>query len=189
MNTLLEDLDWALRIGAFLISLTVFVKGILEYSKAQRWKKAVFVADEVKDFYENIDVQRALTLLEWHENTIHLKPHELDGQTKLQVSDDLLISSLRVNVPHSAFTPEELLVRSLFKVLFNRFTMFDNHLRIGLFRVKDMQPFMMHWVRIIADANDSQKPDEVKRQLWTFIDTYRYRSVRDLCGRFGFVDY
>lgn len=49
-----NHIELELKIVAFVISFLLLIKGIYEY----KWKRAEFVAKEIKEFYEDFDIKR-----------------------------------------------------------------------------------------------------------------------------------
>lgn len=66
-------LDDYLKILALLGASIAFCVGLFQYRKAQRWKRAEFLANEMKDFLANPRVEKALLLIDWTWRTIHLR--------------------------------------------------------------------------------------------------------------------
>lgn len=180
------DLELGLKIGAFLISFLLLIKGIYEYTKAQKWKKAEFVSKEIKEFYSDFDIKRAMILLDWNSNDIELKANEIGIETKLYFTDNLIISSLQTHRESPTFSNEEIVIKGIFDTLFDKLSTFENYIETGLINVKDIKPYLIYWIKIIADNQNDRKPKEVRTQIWKYIDEYGYDNVRVLCNKFGF---
>jgi hypothetical protein len=105
------DLELGLKIGAFVISLSLLIKGIYEYTKAQKWKKAEFVSKEIKEFYNDFDIKRAMILLDWNSNELDLKTNEIEGENKFYFNDDLIVSALQTHKDSPAFSDKEVVIK------------------------------------------------------------------------------
>lgn len=182
------DIGFALQIGAFSITFLLFIKGVYEYTKAQQWKKAEFVASEIKAFYSDFDIKRALMMLDWNSNELDLKPNEMEGKQKLHFDDVLITSALHTHKVRPAFSAEEVLIKGVFDTFFDRLIMFDNYIETGLIATKDIKPYLIYWIKILADNQNHRKSNAVRTQIWLYIDEYGFNRVRDFCSRFGFKD-
>ena len=180
------DLESGLKIGAFTVSILLFIKGIYEYTKAQKWKKAEFVSKEIKEFYNDFDIKRALILLDWNTNELDLRPNEIDGIVKFYFTDELILSSLQTHRESSGFSGEEVVIKSVFDSLFDRLVMFNSYIETGLIKVKDIKPYLIYWIQILADTENDRKPEQVRTQIWKYIDEYGYGKIGEFCSKFGF---
>jgi hypothetical protein len=66
--------------------------------------------------------------------------------------------------------------------------MFDSYIETGLIRTKDIKPYLIYWIRILADSQNDRKSKEVQSQIWKYIDEYGYDRIRTFCNKFGFKD-
>jgi hypothetical protein len=181
-------IELVLKIGAFIISLSLLIKGIYEYTKAQKWKKAEFVSKEIKEFNNDFDIKRAMILLDWNSSELALKTNEIEGENKFYFNDDLIISALQTHKESHIFSVKEVIIKGVFDSLFDRLTMFDNYIETGLIRTKDIKPYLIYWIRILADSKNDRKSKEVRNQIWHYIDEYGYDRIRSFCYKFGFKD-
>jgi len=179
-------LESGLKIGAFAISILLLIKGIYEYTKSQKWKKAEFVSKEVKEFYNDFDIKRALILLDWNSNELDLKPNEIEGSVKFYFTDKLILSSLQTHRESSGFSNEEVVIKNVFDSLFDKLTMFNNYIETGLIKIKDIKPYLIYYIQILADTKNDRKSEKVRIQIWKYINEYGYDKVKAFCNKFGF---
>jgi hypothetical protein len=66
--------------------------------------------------------------------------------------------------------------------------MFDNYIETGLISVNDIKPYLIYWIRILADKQNDRKPVEVRNQIWKYIDEYGYDRIRTFCNKFDLGD-
>lgn len=180
------NVEMILQILAIGISMIVLIKGIFEYTKAQKWKKAEFVSKEVKEFFADFDVKRAMILLDWNANELPLKDGELDGKTKFFFTDNLILTALHTHKEMSSFTNEEAIIKGIFDIFFDKLATFDNYIKTGLINSNDIKPYLNYWIEILADPKNSRKGKNVKDKIWTYIGEYGYSNVASLCEKFGF---
>jgi hypothetical protein len=63
-----EVREWSLAI----IAVFVFARGLIEYRNAQKWKRAEWVASEMKEFFQDPYVRNAFMILDWKERRLPL---------------------------------------------------------------------------------------------------------------------
>lgn len=181
-------LELILKIGLFAISIFTLLKGIYEYSKAQKWKKAEFVAKEIKDFNADFDIMRALTLLDWKFSEIPLRENEIENKKMLHFEEELLINALKI--PPSGlileFTNEEALIRKIFDVLFDRLLMYEHYIKTGLIKIDDIKLYLEYWISILANSENSMKSLTFKIQLYDYLKQYGYSELFTFYKRFGY---
>lgn len=181
------DLETVLKVLALVISLSVLIKGLYEYTMAQKWKKAEFVSKEIKEFNADFDVKRAMMMLDWNANELPLKENEIENKTKFRFTDEMIYSALTTHKTTSGFTFEEAVIKGVFDVFFDRLTMIDIFIETKLIEVKDIKPYLIYWIEIIANSSNARKEKKVRDQIWTYINEYGYTNVKSLCERFGYT--
>jgi hypothetical protein len=78
-----------------LIGVTVGVigaiKGLVEYERAQQWKRGEFLAGEMKEFHANKDIRKALSILDWADRKVELFPDHPNPDARYVFVDDRLL--------------------------------------------------------------------------------------------------
>lgn len=122
---------------------------------SERWKEAEFLAREMKAFFEDERVQKAMVMLGWG-----LRPIKILGSADVAggfVSVDrmLQVQALR---PHvlllrgsdevgiGRFTLGEAAIRDHYDALLDGLERFGNRLQTKLVRVETMKPYIGYWV-------------------------------------------
>lgn len=177
------DTELLLKLLAAIISVIVLLKGIYEYKKAQRWKKLEFVSKEVKEFFADRDVSRALLMLDWNANTLPLYSGEIEERKELPFSDRSIHNAFRTHQETSTFSKEEVVIKKIFDTFFSKLSMFENYIETGLIAAKDIQPYLKYWIQILADQKNARKNTNLRIHIWKYIDYYGYEKVRTLCYR------
>jgi hypothetical protein len=179
-------LKMTLDLVTVIISLSLLLKGIIEYTKAQKWKQAEFVSREVKEFHNDFDVKRALIMLDWNRRAIDLHPGEIEGKTKLIVDDELIKSALMTHWDRQVSSVEQALIKKIFDTFFDRLTIFNNYITLKLISAEDIKPYLVYWITILAEDSSPRKTKEVRAQIWDYIRAYGYTDVEELCKMLGF---
>ncbi len=168
-----------------LIALITFIKTSLQYSKAQKWKKAEFLAKEIKEFNNDLDVQNAFLMLDWNVIDITTSKSTVEGIEKFNFNDEIFEKSLKHH-SETLFTPEEAVIRLIMDSFLFKLGMFRNYIKSKLITAEDLRPYLIYWVENIGDVNNSRKSKNVRLQLWKYINYYGYESVIELCENYGF---
>lgn len=181
------DPEITVEITALLLSFFVFIKGIKEYRKAQKWKKLEFVSKEIKEFFNEPEIKRAMLLLDWNSNSFDVYIAKEKQEMALNFTDKDILGALMTHEERFAFTEKEVILKRIFDAFFEHLTMFENYIETGLIETKDLAPYLSYWIKILADSNNNRKSVEIKTQLWKYVDYYGYEKVRKLCYRKEFA--
>ena len=185
MNTTLS-FEMLLKIGAFLVSIVLLLKGILEYKKAQNWKKSEFVSKEIKELLNDFEIKRALVLLDWNANNLSLADNEIENLKYFYFTDELIYNSLKTHRELSNFSDKEVVIKKIFDNFFDRIGWFDIYIQTGLIETKDIKPYLIYWINIIADETNERKDNDLREQMWRYIKEYNYIDFISICKKFGF---
>lgn len=177
------DFEFWIKILTAILAVLTFTKAIIEYGKAQNWKKAEFLAKEIKEFYANIDVQNALLMLDWNELEVEIPIGE---EKTFSFDDDLFKSALIIHINKDDFSPEEIKIRLTFDEFLFKFGMFQNYVDSGLIKSEDLRPYFNYWIDIIGDLSLGRKPNDCIKQLWEYINFYNFVPVIKLLKSFGY---
>jgi hypothetical protein len=176
----LSDVLSILGSGLGLVTLGI---GVYQYSAAQKWKRAEFVASQIKEFESDKDIKNVLLMLDWNSRKIQFSDEEC-----IQVTDELLSSAL---VPHtwnnnSSFSDAEALIRDSFDKFLNKLDRFEAFIEAGLVTKEDVQPYLNYWLNILGNAESERKPLIFYKNLWSYIDYYQYSKTQKLLSRYGY---
>lgn len=169
--------------AAFLISLA-------QYSKAQRWKRAEFVANEVKEFGALPEVRNAKLMLDYTDRYVDLYPEkEAPEERRVRVTDSVLVAALEPHLQRKAptrFTQDEARMRDTIDEFFGRLERFENFIAAGLISKDECAPYLSYWLEIIGRRDRDARRRKLARALQTYIKTYDYDGVENLLIRFGY---
>lgn len=170
------------------IALGTLIKVIIEYTKAQQWKQAEFITKEVKEFYADINVQRALQILDWDSGKISVFPGELnEGAKEFFYNEKLILSALRTHNPEGDFfTKEEFIIRKIFDTLFDKLSLFQHHIDAGLFRPRKLQGYLDYWLNIMFSEKNKRKTSDFKARLRAYIEVYEFNDLKKMLTVFGY---
>lgn len=176
----MEDLLKTLTpIISTIIALAVFIKGLIEYTKAQKWKKAEFVANQVKEFNSDANVRMAKLMLDWENREINLFPEK----EPVIVTEGLLLGAL---TPESyklqggqlvGFTEEEAKIRDIFDDFFDKIGVFNQYIEADLIRFSDIKPYIIYWLQVLNGQNENYRSEELVIQISKYLKRYGYQDV------------
>ncbi len=113
---MVEPKDWVAA-GTLAVAILVAIRGLVEYIKAQRWKRLEFVAGQVKDFRTDPACRNVVVMLDYNERPVELFPSAKDYADRyVVVTDDVLKTALTYHVdrPECSYTPTETAIRDSF---------------------------------------------------------------------------
>ena len=181
----MQSSEW-LALAAMSGGLCAFLGGLMQYRQAQRWKRAEFVANEMKEFKADPLVRNALLMLDWNERAIDLFPNEADpAKRSVRIEDRAIARALVPHISHSDFSATEIAVRDAFDSFFDRLERFEYFLEAGLVSTQQFAPYLNYWLNILGNEHSGRKSSEVVRALWAYIDFY-YSGVKSLLRRYGY---
>ena len=179
--------EWISIVGV-VSGLIAFIAGLSQYMKAQKWKRAEFVAAEFKQFMSKPAVKNATLLLDWNSRVLEIPNNNQSGHTQgVLITDEILASAL---VPHDqrplGFTDVEVYIRDTFDELLEALQIVSHYIDSGLVTYQEFKPYIFYWIEILGNKNCNRKPPQFYRNVWSFIDFYGYAGVQRLCKGYGF---
>jgi len=183
-------------------TITALLFGVFQYRRSERWKRAEFVAKEVKEFESDPVVRNALLMIDWGVRKINLNfvPNEkfdnyIEVTREMQrkalmphpykTIDDSDVSCDDPEGPVRGFTSVEALIRDAYDTLLDHLERFGNFVRSGLVSKEEFEPYLIYWLQSMT-ANEGSKDDRAWRlALLTYISFYRYSGVKHLFKVYG----
>ena len=185
--------------------------GVLQYTKAERWKRTEFVAKEMAAFFDDPDIRNVLVMIDWAPRRVNLfKAQDTNPQTYPVVSRELQISAL---VPHeflfgttsdgeeeeprtadlggvggrkkSCFTQEEAKIRDAYDTFLDRLELLGTYVREGLIREAELRPYPNYWIKDISAFTCNTLEAAWTCSLLRYIETYNFQNVQFLFARYG----
>jgi hypothetical protein len=98
-----ETFKFILSVIGYLGALTVFFVGLSQYKRADYWKRAEFLAKDLKDFLDEERVSTALTLMDWGVRYVDLGVKEADATVEHRRDETLVDRALQCSAlrPHT----------------------------------------------------------------------------------------
>jgi hypothetical protein len=175
--------DYLEVIGTILTLLTIGF-GILQYKKAQKWKRLEFVSNEIDQFESDKDIINARFMLDWDERYIELyyDDKQLNSENRFVLVNDAMIKKALLSESSNPdwdknFTSNEIRIRDTFDVLFGYFAGFYANIRTGLVSFDEYYPHIKYWLDILSNPENDSKDEEFKKIVRKFLTSYQYKGV------------
>ena len=166
-----EELDTLALAGA----VVGFCVALYQYRVAQRWKRAEWVAGEMRAFLDDAWVRVACTLIDWGARRVHLPP---ESPEEVLVTDDEIGAAL---VHHrerpGGFRPKEALNRDTFDRFLDGMERCAAHVQSHLVSASDFAPYLSYWAFHIENAKVGDTSVDRLVQLKTFASEYGYAGA------------
>lgn len=189
-----------------------FTLGLDQYIEGQKWKRAEFVAQEVKEFEQNNTMQNVFKLIDYGERKINLS---MDSNLKEDeyffinryiqyraMLPDLVkkkyypktINKLdrldrldKENVP--GFTKTEANIRDAYDNFFTYLTKFGHYMDTNLININECKPYLDYWIKSLATIGEgyNHEDDRIWQYiLFAYINDYNFLTVIKLFEHFGY---
>jgi hypothetical protein len=194
-------------------AVVAFVVGSLQYQKAQRWKRAEFLAAEMKGFFADPDISNVLTMIDWaprRVNLYHIADTELrhypkitrriqiealEPHTKRQSggssvdlgdSEDTGDSGTQEGVRGPRYSPEEVRIRDSYDKFLDFLERVDAYAESKLIGKEDLDPYLRYWINDIASYSEDSDDGAWTCALLNYIEFYDFTNVQQLFARYGY---
>lgn len=170
-------------------AIIAFLVAFSQYKKSQKWKRAEFVYQLFKNFKDDLNVKRAMRMLDWNRIDIPLFENEIMNKKSFWFEDDLFYNALQYHLEmdtESGFSDEETVIRFIMDDFFEKLGMFNSYINKGLISKEDIESYLIYWISIIGDTNNMNKSEKIRKQLWHYIIKYGYDDVVNICKIFGY---
>jgi len=186
-------------IGSFIL----FSIGVSTYRRTEKWKRAEFLANEMKEFFATPRVQKALLLVDWGNRRFHLiedrpadegwvmvtrrvqtmglRPHILLARTG---SDPEMIT-VDDEVSGAGFTESEAAIRDCYDAFLDGLERFASYIKTGLIDLPSLRPYIGYWIDDISSPTENIDDAAWCAALLTYISFYRFDGVLWLFDAFG----
>ena len=163
-----------------IIAVGSFVKVIMEYTKAQSWKRAEFLASVMKEFNSDPNVRLARTIIDWKSRDFELFPDQKNEEDKrVWINDQVLIEALtpedwKGTIENKVgYENSEVRIRDIFDAFFERLATINHYLDTKLITESDLRPYITYWIGLINDS----RSEELLQQIHAFLKRYKYDDV------------
>ena len=207
--------DAPLEHARFWVSVLGFVGTVAalsfaawQYRRADKWRRAEFVAKEIKDFEESPAVRNVMAMIDWTERQINvfLDP-ELPKNEWPEIDRGILWRAL---LPHTIkgndpawqdlagargpvdgenergrFSAREAALRDTFDDFFDYLERFGNFIASSLVTPKEFRAYLEYWIDDLAADQGNEDDAKWRCATLTYIHFYGFKGVGRLFRDFG----
>lgn len=94
----LDEFKYVVKVAGGVGSFIVFCIAVSTYYRTERWKRAEFLAHEMKEFFATVGVQRAMLLIDWGERRVRLLESVPEDQAVIPVNRAMQVRGLRPHI-------------------------------------------------------------------------------------------
>lgn len=199
----MNDIKYAVKVAGAFGSLVAFAIAVSTYYRTERWKRAEFLAREMKEFFTAPRVQKAMLLIDWGKRRIQLLEDRAADQSVVVVDRAMQVRGLRPHVLVSGdasdpvamevadttdidrFTQPEAAIRDCYDAFLDGLERFASYMKTGLTDVASLRPYIGYWIDDIAAPTTNPDDAAWSAALLTYICYYRYTGVLWLFKEFG----
>jgi hypothetical protein len=174
--------DDLLKAIALLGAGVAFLLGLLQYRRAQQWKRAEWVAQEMKGLFADPMVRGALFMIDWGSRRVELYPaREGEADRFVRTTDDMIARALMWHeMRPQGFTDEEAAIRNAFDSFLDGLERFNAYETSGLVSLSDIQPYLQYWADKICREPKQDGTEDRLIQLREYIPRYGFDGARRL---------
>lgn len=177
--------DDLLKAIALLGAAGAFSIGVWQYRRAQQWKRAEWVAQEMKQLLADPMVQAVFLMVDWGTRRVRLYPGA-DDQTQgyVWLTDTDVAHAL---MPHEerpgGFSDQEATIRAAFDVFLDGVQRFYSYVETGLVTEAELRPYLEYWAENICEEPALDGTEERLRALQRYMTKYGYDGAYALLAR------
>jgi len=176
-----RDPDNILKALALLGAAAAFIAGLLQYQRAQQWKRAEWVAQEMRELFDDPLVQAVLLMIDWGERRIPLYPDKAEPERYVSLTNDEIAQALMPHDREKAFTEREVDIRAAFDRFLDGPERFHSYVETKLVTDEDLWPYLHYWAETIFREGGSE--DDRLARLRAYMEKYGYGGARALMKR------
>ena len=199
-----EHLKSFVTIGGTIGSVIVFSIGLSTYLRTEKWKRAEFLANEMKEFFANPRVQKALFLIDWGSRELQLIEDRPPVESRILVTRSMQTMALRPHViadrtgsdpelfsgsdgvSDTGFTQPEAAIRDCYDAFLDGLDRFASYIQTGLTDVRSLRPYIGYWIDDISSTTENADDAAWCAGLLTYISFYHFDGVPKLFEAFGY---
>jgi len=192
---------------SFVTLVVGMIGGVVAYQsfrRTEKWKKAEFLANAMKEFFADERVKKTLLFIDWGVRKIQLLPPNEPEEGMVIVNRLVQARALRPHVvPSSAFDKDEfeekpntdtqmrfrqpeVVIRDCYDGFLDGLETFASYAQTYLVETKSLNAYIGYWLYSIQETAEGPNEAAWKAALLTYISYYKYPRVIWLFEQFGY---
>ena len=173
-----------LKAVALVGAAVAFVVSLLQYRKAQQWKRAEWVAREMKAFLDAPLTQAALHMIDYPDRRVLLYPDREHAEDRYQeVTDQIVRDALRRHDETRPFTDAEVAIRDAVDSFLDGLERLDSYVQARLVSDRDVQPYVGYWAARIVCPDPTDGTTDRLLALRQYMALYNFHRAAALLAR------
>ncbi len=162
-----------------------FIVGLVQYRRAQQWKRAEWVAQEMKSLFGQPLVQAALLMIEWSTRRILLYPdRKEESDRQVSLTNEVVAKALMLHEDRpDGFSELEGDIRAAFDKALDGLERFHSYVATGLVKLSDLRPYLKYWAVLLCRPRAPRPTEHRLARLTAYMDRYGYEGAHDLLKR------
>ena len=158
-----------------VVAAAAFAIGLGQYRKAQAWKRAEWVAQEMRELMERPLVRSALQMIDWGLRDVVLFPDAVPPAPRaVEITSAQVERAMMPHEEHGRFSDSETAIRDAFDELFDGIERLAAHVDARLITPGDLLPYLKYWAAGLAVNS------EKNARLWAYMEHYGFEGAAQL---------
>ena len=180
--------DWKpddiLKTIALFGAALAFVVGLAQYRRAQHWKRAEWVAQEMKSFLGDPIVQAVFLMFDWGSRRIALYPDRKEESDRyVLLTNEIVAAALMSHDDRPGFSQLEADIRAAFDRALDGLERFHSYVDTGLVELRDLRPYLKYWAVSLCAPRSPRPPEHRLARLRAYMIRYGYEGALGLLQR------
>jgi hypothetical protein len=181
--------DWkagdVLNVLVLLGAAVAFAVGLMQYRRAQHWKRVEWVAQEMKSLFGDPVVQAALLMFDWGSRRIPLYPdRQAESERYVRLTNEAVADALLLNEDRpNGFSDLEADIRAAFDRALDGFERFNSYVETGLVKLDDLRPYLKYWAVNLCRPRTPRPKEHRLVRLKAYVQRYGYEGALALLER------
>lgn len=198
-----DQITYLLKVAGGVGSLIGLGIVVSTYYRNERWKRAEFLANEMKEFFAIPRVQKALVLIDWGERRMDLLEDGSPTEARVTVTRAMQVRGLTPHIllvgdgsdaemvvtddeaGREGFRMPEAAIRDCYDAFLDGLERFSSYVKTGLIEVSSLRPYIGYWIDSIASPTTNREDAAWCATLLTYISFYGFDGVLFLFKAFG----
>jgi hypothetical protein len=181
--------DWktgdVLNVLVLVGAAVAFVAGLMQYRRAQHWKRVEWVAQEMKGLFGDPVVQAALLMFDWGSRRIPLYPdRQGEGERYVRLTNEAVAEALVLHEDRpNGYSDLEADIRAAFDRALDGFERFHSYVATGLVKLDDLRPYLKYWAVNLCRPRRPRPKEHRLVRLKAYMQHYGFEGALALLER------
>ena len=174
--------DDLLKAIALVGAALAFIIGLAQYRRAQHWKRAEWVVQEMKGLFGDPVVQAVFLMIDWGSRRVALHPgREQESDRYVLLTNEIVADALMLHSDRpDGFSPLEADIRAAFDRALDGLERFHAYANTGLVELSDLRPYLKYWAVSLCSPRPARAKEHRMTRLTAYMSMYGYEGALEL---------